>query len=144
MTADEADARLALLRDNLEKLDRIPQASYEEFAQDFRNLDSALHRIQTTIQALIDLGSMVIARRGLAAPATSRDILERLEAAGVLPAGSTTRFGPMFAFRNRVVHLYDRIDPRIVYRLLHEERSELRALLDLLLAGFDGDPADPA
>ena len=45
------EARLQVLRENLEMLARIPQASYEEFAADFRNVDSALHRLQTSIQA---------------------------------------------------------------------------------------------
>jgi uncharacterized protein YutE (UPF0331/DUF86 family) len=36
-----------------------------------------------------------------------------------------------------VVHLYDRIDPRIVYRVLTGERRDLEDLLSLLLAALD-------
>jgi uncharacterized protein YutE (UPF0331/DUF86 family) len=134
MTEPEIPAKLAILRDNLEKLAKIPQGSFDEFDSDFRNLDSALHRLQTSIQILIDIGSLVLAERGLGAPATSRSILESLTAAGHLPAGSVERFGPIFGFRNRVVHLYDRIDPQIVFRVLTEERSDLEALAQLLVA----------
>jgi uncharacterized protein YutE (UPF0331/DUF86 family) len=134
MTQPEIPAKLALLRDNLEKLAKIPQGSFDEFDSDFRNLDSALHRLQTSIQILIDIGSLVLAERGLGAPATSRSILESLTAAGHLPAGSVERFGPIFGFRNRVVHLYDRIDPQIVFRVLTEERSDLEELAQLLVA----------
>ena len=109
------------------------QGSYEEFASDFRNLDSALHRLQTTIQALIDLASFVMAHKGLPAPRTSRDLLVELESAGHLPPGSAARFGPIFGFRNRIVHLYDRVDDAIVYRILREEQNDLKDLLDLLL-----------
>jgi uncharacterized protein YutE (UPF0331/DUF86 family) len=133
VTQPEIPAKLAVLRDNLEKLAKIPQGSFEEFDSDFRNLDSALHRLQTSIQILIDIGSLVLAERGLGAPTTSRSILESLTAAGHLPAGSVERFGPIFGFRNRVVHLYDRIDPRIVFRVLTEERSDLEALAQLLV-----------
>jgi len=35
--------------------------TYEEFNSDFRNIDSALHRLQTTIQALLDIESYIIA-----------------------------------------------------------------------------------
>jgi uncharacterized protein YutE (UPF0331/DUF86 family) len=134
MTEPEIPAKLAILRDNLEKLAKIPQGSFDEFDSDFRNLDSALHRLQTSIQILIDIGSLVLAERGLGAPATSRSILESLTAAGHLPAGSVERFGPIFGFRNRVVHLYDRIDPQIVFRVLTEERADLEALAQLLVA----------
>lgn len=133
MTLEEIQSKLEIMQENLERMEQIPQATYEEFASDFRNVDSAKHRLQTSIQALIDIGSFVLARLGLAAPRSSRDILEHLEAAGHLPAGTATRFGPIFGFRNRVVHLYDRVDPRIVYRILCEERADLAALLRMLL-----------
>jgi uncharacterized protein YutE (UPF0331/DUF86 family) len=141
MTADVIHAKLGLLRDNLEKLAQIPQSTLDEFLGDFRNLDSALLRLQTTIQALIDVGSFVVAQQGLGAPSTSRDILALLERSGHLPEGATDRFGPLFGFRNRVVHLYDRIDPEIVFRILTEERGDLLDLAKLLTKALEGDTA---
>lgn len=138
MTEAEIGAKLALLRDNLDKLAQIPQASYEEFVADFRNVDSALRRLQTSIQVLIDIASLVSARLGLGTASTSRELLERLESSGTLPAGSTARFGPIFGFRNRIVHLYDRVDDRIVYRILTEDRGDLDALAGLLVAALGG------
>jgi uncharacterized protein YutE (UPF0331/DUF86 family) len=132
MTDEDVQTKLAGLADNLERLAQLPQASYEEFAADFRNLDSALHRLQTSIQALIDLASLATARRGLGAPVSSVDALQKLEDAGALPNGTTTRFTPMLGFRNRIVHLYDRVDPQIVYRVLTEDRADLIDLARLL------------
>jgi uncharacterized protein YutE (UPF0331/DUF86 family) len=67
-------------------------------------------------------------------PRTGFEILERLESDRRLPAGSAVRFAPLIGFRNRVVHLYDRIDPQIVYRIVSERRRDLLELLELLLA----------
>ena len=131
-------SELELVRSNLEKLELIPQVSYAEFAADFRNLDSALYRLQTSIQALIDLASYLVALRGLGAPRTSVDALEKLEAAGLLPPGAAQRFAPILGFRNRIVHLYDRIDPQIVYRILTENRGDLTELGRLLVSNLDG------
>ncbi len=100
---------------------------------DFRNLDSALHRLQTSIQALLDIGAVLVSRLGLPAPRTSIDILSSLEEAGYLPEGSSVRFRPIIGFRNRVVHLYERIDEKIVYKILTEERADLAERLELLL-----------
>lgn len=136
MTRDDLQSKLDVIRDNLEKLDRIPQAAETEFLSDFRNVDSALYRLQTTLQALIDISALVVARNGLAVSTSSRGVLEGLESAGRLPAGSAARFGPLVGFRNRIVHLYDRVDPRIVYRILREDRPDLEELLRLLLAGL--------
>jgi uncharacterized protein YutE (UPF0331/DUF86 family) len=123
-----------LVRSNLEKLARIPQASYAEFAADFRNTEAALHLLQTSIQALVDIGSKLCASLGLETPRTSFEVIERLEQDHRLPVGSTQRFAPIIGFRNRVVHLYDRIDPEIVHRVVRERRADLLDLLDLLLA----------
>lgn len=38
----------------------------------------------------------------------------------------------MLGFRNRIVHLYDRVDPQIVYRVLTEDRADLIDLARLL------------
>ena len=133
MIENDIQRRLEILRTNLECLAAIPQETLEEFSADFRNLDSALHRLQTSIQALLDIGAVLVARLGLPAPRTSIEILSNLEEASHLPEGSSVRFRPILGFRNRVVHLYDRIDEKIVYRILTEERGDLEELLDLLL-----------
>jgi uncharacterized protein YutE (UPF0331/DUF86 family) len=137
VTEDAVPTKLAIVRENLEKLERIPQASWQEFDADFRNLDSALHRLQTTIQALIDIACYVVALRGLGVPRTSMDALEKLEAAALLPPGSAQRFSPIVGFRNRIVHLYDRIDPQIVYAILTRNRGDLVELARLLAATLD-------
>ncbi len=137
MNGNDVQRRLEILRVNLERLAEIPQETFEEFSADFRNLDSALHRLQTSIQALLDLGAVLVSRLGLPAPRTSLDILSSLEQAGHLPVGSSVRFRPILGFRNRVVHLYDRIDERIVYRILTEERGDLAELLELLLDALE-------
>ncbi|HZN40735.1 MAG TPA: DUF86 domain-containing protein [Planctomycetota bacterium] len=134
MSANDKLRKAQVVQTNLEKLERIPQRSYDEFAADFRNTEASLHLLQTAIQALLDLASGICARLGLDTPRTSFEILERLEANGRLPAGSAARFAPIVGFRNRVVHLYDRVDPQIVWRVVTERRRDLLDLLGLLLA----------
>lgn len=139
MTFEEVQSKLDVLKANLEKLDRLAQADLDDFLADFRNVDSALHVLQTSIQALIDLGGWLVASKALPAPRTSYEILERLEAAGHLPTGTSTRFAPIIGFRDRVVHVYDRIDERRVYEVLTLHRDDLAELLDLLLAAAEAE-----
>lgn len=134
MTFDQIESKLDILRANLEQLDQIPHASYEEFAADFRNVAASLYLLQTSIQALIDVASYVVSSRALPTPRTSHDVFERLEAAGLLPAGSAAEVAPMIGFRNRVVHLYDRVDARRVYEILTKHRSDLPRILHQLLS----------
>jgi uncharacterized protein YutE (UPF0331/DUF86 family) len=133
MTFESIAQKLDIVRESLERLESLPQSSYAEFSADFRNLDSTLHRLQTAIQALIDVASYVVSSRGLGVPQTSLEALEKLEAANLLPHGSAARFAPLIGFRNRVVHLYDRIDPQIVYQILTQHRGDLTDLAALLV-----------
>lgn len=139
MNTDQVQSKLAVVRDNLDKLAKLPQDSFASFTADFRSLDSALHRLQTSIQALIDLATIAMAERALGVPKTSIESLEKLEAAGHLPAGTAQRFAPIFGFRNRIVHLYDRVDPEIVYRILTEQRGDLDELAGLLISALGED-----
>lgn len=136
MTPEQVQAKLVFLAEALAKLRQLPQGTLEEFLSDPRNVDAALHRLQVAIQILIDVGSHVVATRGLGAPDSSRDLLERLERAGHLPPESVTRFGRIFAFRNRVVHLYDRVDDAVVFAIVTNDIPDLEELatryIDLL------------
>jgi uncharacterized protein YutE (UPF0331/DUF86 family) len=128
MTPEQVQAKLAHLAEAIAKLRAIPQSSLDEFRSDDRNIDAALRRLQVAIQVLIDVGSHVVSRLGLGAPDSSHDLLDRLEKAGRLPPGSTARFGRMFAFRNRVVHLYDRVDDEFVYGIVTQHLRDLEVL----------------
>jgi uncharacterized protein YutE (UPF0331/DUF86 family) len=133
VTSADVANKAAFVREALEELAAIPHDSVEEFRADRRNLPAALHWLQTAIQALIDIGLILVSQRGLPVPRTSIDVLERLEEAKCLPPGSAARFRPVIGFRNRVVHLYDRVDAEIVHRVVAEDRNDLADLLALLL-----------
>jgi uncharacterized protein YutE (UPF0331/DUF86 family) len=134
LTSSQLADKAAFVREASDALAALPRGTLDEFVSDRRNLPSALHWLQTAIQALLDIGLIAVASRGLPVPRTSSEVLERLEAAGSLPPGTATRYRPLVGFRNRVVHLYDRIDPAIVYRIVVEDSRDLAELLSLLLA----------
>jgi len=134
MVLDEVQSKLDVLRTNLEQLDRIPLGTFDEFNSDFRNLAASLYLLQTSIQALIDFGGYLVASKALPTPRTSHEVFERLEVAGLLPPGTASEIGPIIGFRNRVVHLYDRVDAERVYEILTRHRRDLPKLLHLLLA----------
>lgn len=133
MTPEQVQAKLALLATTIARLRAMERSSLEAFLSDDRNLDAALRRLQVAIQILIDVGSHVVARLGLGAPETSQDLLARLEQAGRLPAGSASRFGRIFAFRNRIVHLYERVDAAMVLDILQNDLGDLEELARLYL-----------
>jgi uncharacterized protein YutE (UPF0331/DUF86 family) len=110
----------------------VPELGQIPIRIDGGNRTGALHRLQTSIQALIDIACYAVALRGLGVPRSSLDALEKLEGAGLLPASSAQRFAPIIGFRNRIVHLYDRVEPQVVYRILTQNRGDLVDLAKLL------------
>ena len=61
MKKEDMQCKLDIIPENLEKMGILRAMGYEEFTSDFRNMDSALHRLQASIQALVDIGGYIIA-----------------------------------------------------------------------------------
>jgi uncharacterized protein YutE (UPF0331/DUF86 family) len=128
VSPEQLEAKLLLLADVITKLRTLAHTDLQQFRADDRNLDAALRRLQVAIQILIDVGSHVVAALGLGTPESSSDLLRRLEAGGKIPIGSSERFGKIFAFRNRIVHLYDRVDDAYVHEIVTQHLGDLEDL----------------
>lgn len=113
-------SRIEIIEENLTKLRQLQQMTFEEFMADFRNLDAALRRLQTSIEAMIDICAHFVGRLRLGAPDSSAELIEKLKEAGLLSEDHAKRYIEMIKFRNVVVHLYADIDERRVYDILQE------------------------
>ena len=65
MRKQDVQINFDTIAENLQMLETLSYFSYNEFTVDFRNLPSALHLLQTTIEALVDISRYVIRSRGL-------------------------------------------------------------------------------
>lgn len=68
---EDVQTKIDVIFDNFEKLKFLSSKTYEEFISDFRNIHASLHILQTSIQALLDIGSYIIASLGLRTPNTN-------------------------------------------------------------------------
>ncbi len=140
MKREDIQTKIDIVLENLEKLKTLKKLSFEEFVSDFRNIDSCLHRLQTSIQALLDIGSYIIASLGLKTPETSSEIIELLIEAGFIPQERKDTYIKMVQFRNRIVHLYNHIDVEILYDILQHETGDIKELYELLLDIIEKNP----
>lgn len=92
MRKTDVQSKLEAIPENIERLEFLQARGYQEFRSDFRNIDSALHRLQTSIQALIDIGSYIIAQLGLKTPGFSAEVIEILVEAGFINAEYQERY----------------------------------------------------
>jgi uncharacterized protein YutE (UPF0331/DUF86 family) len=140
MKKEDVQNKLDIIPENLEKLEILRAMDYEEFTSDFRNIDSALHRFQTSLQALVDIGGYIIASLGLRTPGTSGEVIDILVEHGLLNAAQRDRYISMIQFRNRIVHFYNDIDLKILYQILQEEVVDIRELYRTLILIIEDHP----
>src|SRR5947209_4655715 len=143
MNTEDIRGKLDVIAANEQQIQWLRRLSKAEFAADVRNLDSALHRLQTTIQALLDICAYVVASLNLATPKHSADLILALRDAGFIDAAAADDYIRMVAFRNRVVHLYNRVDPDMVYDILQKHTDDLERLRQILVGTVLRQP-DPA
>ncbi|MBT9145684.1 MAG: hypothetical protein DDT42_01559 [candidate division WS2 bacterium] len=128
MRKADVQSKLEIIPENIEKLELLRAKDYQEFRSDFRNIDSTLHRLQTSIQSLIDIGSYIIAQLGLKTPSFSAEVIEILAQAEFISPEDQERYITMIQFRNRVVHLYNSVDVEVLFGILQEEINDIRML----------------
>jgi len=128
MRKEDVRSKLDLIPENLEKIEIFRAMSYEEFISDFRNIDSALHRLQTSIQALVDIGGYIIGSLGLRTPSTSGEVIDILVEHGLLKIERRDRYISMIQFRNRIVHFYNTMNLKILYQILQNELIDIREI----------------
>lgn len=137
MRQEDIQTKIDIIVDNLEKLGTLRAKTYEDFISDFRNIDSALYILQTSIQALLDIGSYIIANLGLKMPNTNAEIIKILSDAGYIPKEKIATYTEISKFRNRIVHLYNHIDKKTLYDILVNELADLKDLFADLLKIID-------
>jgi uncharacterized protein YutE (UPF0331/DUF86 family) len=110
--------KLRLIEENLRKLASLGEGSEDSFLRSFREYDSAKYNLQATIEAMLDLDicNHIISRMTLGIPMTNADSFRILCRENILSPEKEGIYRAMARFRNRVVHMYDQVDNRQVYR----------------------------
>lgn len=122
--------KIRIIQECLNKLRTLSQLSVDEFTSDFKNFDSAKYNLQIAIEAMIDIGNHIISRKGLGTPKTYRDTFEALHKGNIIPREDLATYKLMVRFRNRIVHFYDEIDDREVYKILQNNLGDFSSFIE--------------
>ena len=131
MTAGRVDTgavggRLDYLHRQAELLRQLPtdQGKLAEKLRDPFVYNGAVHLLQTSSEALIDIAYHPCARLHVTAPENGVQAFEILVSHGDLPQDFLRRAIPMVRFRNLVVHGYLPTDPAAVQRIIGDHRED--------------------
>lgn len=117
------------LRDAVRQLRELATAAEADFLRDSRTLNSAKYLLIVATEAALDICNHVAARRGGRSPRDYADCMTVLRELGALDVDLERRLARMARFRNVLVHLYDRLDDRRVYRVIREDLGDFDAYL---------------
>jgi uncharacterized protein YutE (UPF0331/DUF86 family) len=130
---------LGNLRGYLEKLALLAALPEGAFLQDFKNVESAKHLLQVSIECCLDIAHHIVADEGYRTPNDYYDTFVVLQENGILPETFMPTLRQMVSFRNRVVHLYWDVDDATVYRILQENLGDFETysgyILDFIRPG---------
>ncbi|MCK8817617.1 DUF86 domain-containing protein [Natroniella sulfidigena] len=121
--------KIKLLEDNLEKLKTLKEISKDEFLNDFRNVEATKHLLQTSVEIMIDIANKIIANERLEKPETSADGFRILAQNGMISDENKDKYIVMTKFRNRVVHMYSKVDETEIYSILQNNLIDYRLFI---------------
>jgi len=129
VNADKILQKLRVIKENLAKLTILKNVSEETFISDFQKFDAAKYNLQTTIEAMVDICNHIISRLAYDIPRTNADSFRVLCRKKILDPGMEETFLAMARFRNRVVHLYDQVDNKEIYRIIQQNLSDFKKFI---------------
>ncbi len=102
----------------------------DKFKEDYVTQAASERYLQLAIESCLNIGNRILAlaqmEKPITPPETYADIFKQLGQLGVWKDPElTNRLIQMAKFRNRLVHLYWDINEETVYRILHENLSDL-------------------
>jgi hypothetical protein len=99
--------------------------------------------VQLIIQALLDLGLMVVAALGLRRPRAYSEVGYILWEQGVLSRHDAEMLRSMAGLRNVLVHAYARVDRGRIFEFAERLKVDARRVASAVLKGVKGKPIDP-
>lgn len=129
--------RLDQIRVSVNRLSRLAKLTREEFIADSDAFAVAEHHLRRGLEAVLDIGRHIIAKKGLGKPEDYSGVLTLLGRHGVIPDSFATRIRGIAGYRNRLVHLYAEVTPAEIYDLINTRLDDFAEFSRLILDYLD-------
>jgi len=123
-------------RQAVKRLEELSEMAEEEFLGDKHLISSAKYDFMVAIETAIDLCNHIISENRLRSPEDYADSFKVLQEAGIFNSNFVVNLIKMARFRNRLVHLYWKIDDDKVYESLKSNLADFEEFEKQLLAGI--------
>ncbi len=83
---------------------------------------------------MIDMANMIIALQRLGKPETNAEAFEILASNGIISEDSKEKFIVITKFRNRIFHMYNKVDDSEIYDILQNSLSAFESFIKEILS----------
>ena len=127
---DICTRKFDLIEESIKKLSELRRENptLDNYRRSWKDKDSAERNLQKVIEAIIDLGKMLIADKKLREPSNNREVFQILEEEGLFQSELMPLIDKMIGMRNVLVHSYNRIDDSIIYGVLKKNLFDIKKL----------------
>jgi len=127
-------SKIETVENSLKKLYEIRKKvpDYEKYIKSWIYKDAAERNLHRAIEAIIDIGKMLISDKNLKIPESNREIFILLAENNLFPAEYLDLIFKMIGVRNIIVHSYDKIDDSVLYGILKKNLNDLKKILQIL------------
>ena len=122
--------KLFLIEESLNKLNQLKKENLtlDKYRNSWKDKDAVERNLQKIVEAIIDLGKMIIADNKYREPGNNREVFLILEENGSFPANYLPLMDMMIGMRNIIVHSYERIDDAIVFEVLQKGLKDIKKI----------------
>lgn len=120
------EKRLAKLEEVTIRLEQEKPRSLQQLTESEVLSDATLYRLQIGIEAIVDIGSHILAEVYHQHPETYKDTLIELGTVGVVPPEFIEKNVTMVGFRNLIVHQYGEVNLEKVFSYLEKAPTIFR------------------
>jgi len=117
--------RLDWIEKMVREIHSLPLEDYASFTADRRNVWAAESCLRRALEALMDLGRHIAAKRFGKGVTEYKEIASVLKEGGVLDDESFLRFRTLAGYRNRMVHFYHEISNHELFEICTCQLSDI-------------------
>ena len=124
------------LDEYLKILEKISKTPKETFLIDKILIGSAKYYLQVSIECCLDVANHIIASEKLRAPRDYSDSFLVIQEEGLISSELGDKLRQMAKFRNRLVHLYEKIDNTNVYEYIKGDLKDIEEFKSIIIKQY--------
>lgn len=132
---DFIQRKIKLIQEDLAKLETIAKYSFNQVAKDPVKYGATERYLERIITRAIDINRHCLAELGKGSEAvrTHEDTFLRLADLGIYPKEFARKIAPSAGLRNMLVHEYDAVNPKLVFKSVGQALAQYAKYCDYLL-----------